>query len=82
MQTTYLSAHDSNFGGWPRVVDVASHVFRVHNTVRTAISLARDHRNLWNSRLRVREDQLCPVTDYAVVFLVRSCTSSYRDSDF
>ena len=73
---TYLGSHDCDLSRRPRVVDVASHVLRVHDTVGAAVSLASDHGDLRHRRLGVGKYQLRSVTNYAVVFLVRSCTYS------
>mmetsp|Transcript_53429 Transcript_53429/g.78040 ORF Transcript_53429/g.78040 Transcript_53429/m.78040 type:complete len:400 (+) Transcript_53429:208-1407(+) len=65
-----LGAHHRHLGGGPGVVDVRAQVLAAHHVVRAAVGLARDHRHLGHRGLRIREQQLRPVADDAVVLLV------------
>ncbi len=68
----YLGSHDGNLGSGPGVVHVSPQMLGAHHVVRSSVRLPRDHRNLGHRGLRVRKQQLGPVSDDAVVLFVGS----------
>src|SRR5579884_661777 len=67
-----LSTHDGDFGGGPGVVEVAAHVFAVHDVVSAAVGFARNHRDLGNGGFAIGIEQLRAMPDDAAVFLAHS----------
>jgi hypothetical protein len=50
-------AHDRDLAAGPRQVHVGAQVLGGHDVVRAAVCLARDQRQLWHRRLRIRIQQ-------------------------
>lgn len=69
---SYLGTHHSHFRRWPSIVEVTSHVLRVHDAVSSTISLACYYGNLRHCGFGIGIDQFGSMTDDAVVLLVRS----------
>ncbi len=67
-----LGSHDGDFRTGPGDVDVAAQVLGRHHVVGSAISLARDQRDLGHRRFGIGVQQLGAVLDDAAVFLRRS----------
>ena len=65
-----LTTHNRDFGGWPSQVDVGSELFRAHNDVSTAVSLASDDGDQRNGCLGVCIEQLGTASNHASPLLV------------
>src|SRR5438128_5148765 len=65
-----VRSHHCDLRGRPREVQVRAHLLGRHDAVRAAVVLARDDGQLRHGRLRVRVEQLRPVTDDPAVLLV------------
>lgn len=79
-KVSYLGTHHSHLSRWPGIVQVASHMLRVHDTVSSTISLTRYYGNLGHCGFSIGENQLGSMTDDTVVLLVCSWDSQTKNT--
>src|SRR6266702_1209739 len=61
-----LRAHHRDLRRGPGIVNITAHMLAIHHVICAAISLARNHRDLWHGRFAISIEQLGAVADNAL----------------